>query len=164
MNGTGSFSRTLHWFIAVLGLAALCSGFLMTRSGTLSPIAMQLHIGLGALAGFLSLIRVLLWLVKGAPEQRFPVHSKIQAVSANMVHGLLRLVPLALLASGAAMIALSGSFPVIVSGKLVDLRVFAELPPRNLHHGAAICLAGLIGLHVAAALWHWRREASLEKP
>jgi len=156
MSGSLDFSRIAHWIIAGAVFAALLSGFAMTRSDAFSLTLLQAHIAFGAVAGLFSLIRVLSWVARGAPARIYPVSSRVQALASSAVHAALRLVPLALLASGAGMIALSGSFPEITAGTFSGLAVFETLPPRNMHHLAASLLLGLIGLHVTAALWHWR--------
>lgn len=156
MSPNRSFSRTQHWTIAACVLGALVTGYVMTRSGSFSLPLLQVHLGAGALAGLLSIARVLIWIVWGAPPPVYQAASRIQGVASRLVHGLLRLVPLALLASGAAMIALSGTLPSITGGSLTGITAFENLPPRNLHHAAALLLAVLIGLHAGAAVWHWR--------
>jgi cytochrome b561 len=147
-------SRALHWLIAALALAALASGYLLTRPGAYSVMLLQVHLASGAAAGLLSLIRVLLWLTLGAPPPVFETRTRLKANLSGFVHVLLRLVPLLLLVSGAGMIVLSGAFSAIARGTLAGLVPFQDLPPRNLHHAAALLLAGLVGLHGLAALRH----------
>lgn len=154
MTGPRASNRTLHWIIAAFILAALASGFVLTRSGTFSVALLQAHLAFGTAAGVLTLIRVLTWLTFGAPERIYPVSSRILSVAGSMVHALLRLVPLALLASGVGMIALTGAFPALAAGTLPGLAVFENLPPRHLHHAAAALLVAVTGLHGAAAFWH----------
>lgn len=155
-------NRTLHWLIAVCVLAALGSGFAVTRSPAFAVPVLQAHLVFGLLAGFLSLARVLSWLAKGPPQPVFHVTSRLQFLASKLVHGLLRLLPLILLASGLGMILLSGSLNAITDGTLTGLTAFSDLPPRNLHHAAALLLLLLTGLHIAAALWHSTRQVGRE--
>ncbi|GAB4576572.1 MAG: hypothetical protein Tsb0019_00630 [Roseibium sp.] len=155
------FALNLHWPIAALVLAALASGYALTRPGAFSAGLLQAHLALGASAGVLALARVLIWAAAGAPPPVFAARSRFEAGLAKTVHALLRLVPLLLLASGAGMIALSGAIGAVISGELSDLAPFRDLPPRGLHHAAAILLAALVGLHVIAALWHRLRAPGL---
>ncbi|WP_281926641.1 cytochrome b [Roseibium album] len=157
MSGNFRQDRLMHWVIAVLVLAALASGFAMTRTEPFSLALLQAHLGCGIAAGLLTLLRVLIWFKRGAPQPIYPVSSRLQKVVSRIVHGLLRLVPLALLASGVGMIAFSGAFPSIREGTLQGLVAFQDLPPRNLHHMAALLLAALTALHVGAAIWHFRK-------
>jgi len=155
-------SRRLHWLIAGLALAALGSGFALTWPGAFSPVLLRSHLAFGAAAGLLSLARVLVWFTAGAPAPVVETGGRLQARLAKGVHALLRLVPLLLLVSGAGMLALSGAFGAIAGGTLASLAPFQDLPPRNLHHTAAFLLAGLIGLHGLAALWHRLRLPDLK--
>lgn len=149
-----SAGRARHWLIALLALAALASGYALTRTGAYSATLLQLHLALGASAGLLSLVRVLTWLANGAPPPVFEPGTRLQAALAKTVHMLLRLCPVVLMVSGAGMIALSGTFAAIADNALTSLAPFAELPPRGLHHAAALLLSGLAGFHGLAALWH----------
>lgn len=155
MLHSATFARALHWIIAMLVLAALVSGYAMTSADLFFLRLLQAHVVFGIFAGLLTLVRVLVWFIQGAPPHSFAVSSRLQKFAANLVHGLLRLLPLALLASGAGMMALSGSLPAFLDGSLADLAVFQNLPPRNLHHITAFLLAVLTALHVGAALLHW---------
>ena len=153
-------NRTLHWLIALCVPAALGSGFALTRSPDFVLPILRLHLAFGLSAGLLSLIRVLFWLLIGAPPPVFPAISRLQSLASSLVHGLLRLLPLILLVSGVGMIVLSGASSRLADGSLASLTVFADLPPRNLHHATALFLLLLTGLHGAAALWHWLRHAN----
>jgi cytochrome b561 len=157
-----SFSRLLHWAIAIFVLGALASGYATTRFETFSLTLLRFHLGLGVTAGALSLIRVVQWLTTGAPERVFPIASKAQNLASSLVHAALRLLPLLLLISGIGMIALSGAFSALINGSLTNLTGFAELPPRSLHHAAALLLASLIALHTIAAGWHSFRQPTLK--
>lgn len=109
--------RALHWLIAALALAALASGYLLTRPGSYSVTLLQVHLAFGAAAGLLSLIRVLLWLTLGAPPPVFETPTRLQANLSGSVHILLRLVPLLLLVSGAGMMILSGAYSAIAGAR-----------------------------------------------
>jgi cytochrome b561 len=149
-----SVSRLLHWAIAIFVLGALASGYATTRSDTFSLTLLRFHLGFGVSAGVLSLTRVAFWLTKGAPERVFSLTSKAQNLASGLVHGALRLLPLLLLISGIGMIAISGAFSALTNGSLNSLVDFADLPPRKLHHTAALSLGLLIALHTLAAVWH----------
>ncbi|MES0883612.1 cytochrome b/b6 domain-containing protein [Roseibium sp. SCP14] len=158
ISGSG-VTRTLHWIIAACILAVLGSGYAATRSPVFALPVLQIHLTFGLSAGLLSLVRVMIWFTKGAPQPVFPVTSRLQFLASKLVHGLLRLLPLILLASGLGMILLSDSLDAITDGTLTGLTAFSDVPPRNLHHAAALLLLLLTGLHIAAALWHSSRKA-----
>jgi len=158
-----SAGRGLHWLIAFAVFTALASGYALTRPGAYSVSLLQIHIALGATAGLLSLGRVLVWLTVGAPPPVFAATSRLQRRLARSAHALLRFLPLLLLVTGAGMLVLSAALEAVLSGTLTGLATFQELPPRNLHHGAALLLAGLIGLHGLTALWHYLQRPGVEQ-
>ncbi|MCV0426044.1 MAG: cytochrome b/b6 domain-containing protein, partial [Roseibium sp.] len=151
---------SLHWLIAFCVLAALASGYAATRPSDFAISVLQVHLVFGLSAGLFSLIRILIWLAKGPPPPVFHASSRFQSLASGLVHGLLRLLPLVLLASGLGMVVLSGSLSAISNGTLPNLTGFTDLPPRNLHHAAALTLLFLTGLHIAAALWHRSRKSA----
>lgn len=149
-----AITRVLHWIIAATAIGALASGYGLTQSDAFALSLLRLHIALGMTAGLLTALRVVIWLKDGPPPPVFSIRSRVQVRISRWVHGLLRLAPLVLLASGIGMVALSGSMPAIVEGTLPGLSDFEPLPPRRLHHAAALGLALLVGLHALAAVWH----------
>lgn len=158
-----SFSRLLHWLIAVLVLGALATGYAATRSDGFSLTLLRFHLVLGGSAGILTMIRVGLWVTTGAPKEILVLTSRWEVAASRTVHAALRLLPLLLLASGVGMLILSGMANAVLEGTLSDLGAFEPLPPRNLHHAAAFLLALLIGLHVLAALRHSLRTPHLRR-
>ena len=154
MMAPSPFARTLHWVIAATAIGALASGYALTRPDAFALPLLRIHMTLGLTAGLLTVVRALLWLRTGPPPPVFQIRSSLQARISGWVHGLLRLLPLFLLVSGIGMIVVSGTMPAIVEGTLPGLAVFEPLPPRRLHHAAALGLALLVGLHGLAAMWH----------
>ena len=147
-------ARILHWSIAGLVLGALASGYAITREEGFSLALLRVHLALGAAAGGLTLIRVMLWMTKGAPESVFVLTSRIEVAASRIVHITLRLMPLLLLASGIGMLVVSGKAEALLDGTLSGLSAFETLPPRKLHHAAAFLLAALTLLHALAAIKH----------
>ena len=76
-----------------------------------------------------------------------------QAKAASIVHGLFYVLILAMVASGVAMMVLSGAGEVIITGQgaLPDFDLYA---PRQPHGIGAWVLIILIVVHVGAALYH----------
>lgn len=98
------------------------------------------HFGAGSLVLALTLLRLILRAVRGAPAHP-PGQSRLVGLAAGAVHGALYVLMLAIPASGLAMV-LGGA------GELDDL-----------HEGLFNLLFALVALHAAAALVHhfaWR--------
>ena len=155
---TNASGRWLHWAVAISILAALATGYVLTNTESFSLTLLRAHLAFGATAGLLALLRVVLRVLKGPPAPVFQVDSRLQKLAAGLVHVALRLIPLALFVSGAGMIAVSGLLPSVADGTLTGLSQLEALPPRALHHAAALALAVLVGLHGVAALWHGLRR------
>jgi len=155
---TKASGRRLHWAVALSILAALATGYALTNTEGFSLTLLRAHLVFGATAGLLALLRVVLRILKGPPAPVFQAVTRLQMRAAGLVHWALRLIPLALFVSGAGMIAISGLLPSVADGTLTGLSRLEALPPRALHHAAALVLALLIGLHALAALWHGLRR------
>ncbi|QDG75567.1 cytochrome b [Labrenzia sp. PHM005] len=156
MNTAGLINpRTLHWLIAASIGLALATGHAMTFPDQINITLLRLHLGFGFLGGVLALVRLAIWFVAGPPPRVFAEQAAVLEIGSKLVHGLLRLVPIVLLVSGAGMLVVSGAAPLILAGTAPDPAQLAQVPPRNLHHLAAAILLFLIVLHSGAALWHW---------
>ncbi len=155
-------SRTLHWAIAACIVAALVFGYALTNANSFSPALLVLHLTSGALAGGLTVVRLLAWAVSGPPPSGYPAPEGLQAVAVKLVHGLLRILPLLLLISGIGMMAISGAFDALTDGSLKNLARLEDLPPRALHHAAGFAIAVFTGLHALAGLRHWLQGTRLK--
>ncbi len=147
-------TRTLHWMIAVFVILALATGKAATFAAPADIDLLRLHLAFGFLAGLLSVLRLAVWFTAGPPPSVYAVSSGGLKLISKLAHGLLRLTPVILLASGIGTLVISGSLGLILAGIVPDPEVLAKVPPRNLHHLAANILMALLGLHVAAAIWH----------
>ena len=148
----------LHWVLAVVILASLALGSYMT-SLPLSPLRLRLvnwHKWAGMLILGLSAAR-LLWRAAHRPPADLPTPAW-QRHAAHATHGLLYVLCIVVPIAGWAYSSAAG-FPVVLFGvwPLPDLvepdRALADVI-KPWHGRLAWMLAGVIGLHVGAALKH----------
>ncbi len=151
-------AMAMHWLAALLILAAIAMGVVMTELG-MSPARLKLYnwhkwVGISLLA--LSVLR-LLWRALNPPPASPPMARWQQAAATATHAGLYALffgVPLL----GWAYSSASG-FPVVAFGvlPLPDLVAPDKSLAQSLqawHANAALALGALVALHVAAALKH----------
>lgn len=161
------YSRTtiaLHWAAAAIILATLASGFAADTPAGSDAAALRAHVALGASTGVLILLRLAAWLRFDERPAAALHANRTEALAARAAHLLLYVVPLVLVASGIGMLAFSGAGTDVFSRDL-DLPRFEDYTPRAVHGAGALLLAGLIALHVGAALWHHflRRDGLLAR-
>ncbi|MBN2691189.1 MAG: cytochrome b [Burkholderiaceae bacterium] len=150
-------SRLLHWSVVALILLEYPLAWLMTdRRGAPETALSAWHIGVGTAVLSLIVLRLLWRLLKTPPPH--PPMPAWQARAAQATHGLLYAGFLSLPVLG-WLAASARDWPVHWVG-VVQL---PALFPANaswagllgeLHQVLALGLLGLIGLHVAAALYH----------
>jgi len=152
-------SQLIHWLTALLILSLFSLALIMTDMDN-SPEKFQLyglHKSLGGIVIALTVLRIVWVLVQTKPDD-IPGISSIQHLAAKAAHGLLYLWLLAMPLSGWIMSNASG-YPV----KLFDLVALPNLIDKNkeiagfaheTHEILGTLGMVLIGIHVAAALWH----------
>ncbi len=157
---------TFHWVLAAAILVALPLGVLAARAPDSRAAAslLRIHIPLGILILVLTVARAI-WRYRHAPLPPPPGQPRWQARVARVSHALLYVLPIASGASGLGLLAVSGAAPIVfarVEGHLPDLSRF---PPMAVHALLAFVLIGLIGLHLAAAVYHqvYRRDRLLAR-
>lgn len=163
----GTIAVTIHWLSALTIVALLGLGF--RAANTPDPDAkaqlLSLHVPLGLLIVFLTLVRIAWWCFadrKPDPVKRMPGW---QQFGARAVHLLFYVVILGMGASGIGMLVISGAGPVIfglAEGSLPDFRAYL---PRVPHGAGARFMLVLLALHVGAALYHHfvRRDGMLRR-
>ncbi|AGI69192.1 hypothetical protein OAN307_c37330 [Octadecabacter antarcticus 307] len=150
----GTVAILFHWASAILIIALIGSGF---RSGFSDDAAtkmavLRVHLPAAGLVLLLTIVRLVWWRrfdVKTAPVDGVP---HWQDVIARWTHRALYLTVLLMLASGIAMLVLSGR-PDALFGA-APLPELADLKPRAAHGIVARVFAGLIVLHALAAIYH----------
>jgi cytochrome b561 len=174
MNDWHPFAKALHWTMAAMLAATGCLGFLMVRAAdeaartgdySVGPAglavfdAYQLHKSLGVLLLGLAAVRLVWRLVQPRPPVPATTGITVRR-AASAVHGVLYLLMVALPVSGWLVASASPlDIPTMVFGlgPLPDpVRGDALTEARFglLHRAAAAALAGLVALHVGAALKH----------
>lgn len=152
----GLMAVSIHWATAALILILVLSGF--RAANALDPAAkaavLRAHIPIAVAALALTVFRIGWW--SWFDRRPIPVAGspRWQELSARAVHILLYAAVLAMIASGAGMIVLSGAAPFIFGGNSALLPDFALFPPRRAHAVMAWLLIGLIAIHASAALYH----------
>ena len=142
---------TLHWLLAVLIVAALVVGFAILASmDNAEPrkiVVLRVHMAVGTLILFLMIVRFVVRLRTARPAAANR--------PALVVHyGFYVLV---ILAAGTGFAtAIAAGLPEIVFGNSGDPlpKSFAAYPAWQAHFWLGLLLAGVIVLHVLAALYH----------
>lgn len=150
----GAVAMAMHWATAAAVLALLGSGLVMARAADTGAKAslLQFHAAAGFFVGILTLVRILWWLLAD-DRPPHPAHTpRWQARAAGAVHGLFYVVIMMMVASGIAMMVLSGAADALAGG--APLPDFHQFLPRAPHGIGAWALMVLIAFHVGAALYH----------
>jgi cytochrome b561 len=150
----------LHWLIAALIIGTFSLGLVMTDIPGLTPTKLRYyswHKWAGVTVLLLATLRLLWRLAKRAPG--YPASMPAwQQRAAHALHALLYVFIFAVPLSG-YFYTLAAGVPVVYFG-LFELPVLIAPDPalkpvlRELHYWLAMLMAGLVGLHVAAALKH----------
>ncbi|HZD89712.1 MAG TPA: cytochrome b [Pseudolabrys sp.] len=167
-NGT---ARTLHWLILALLIAQFIFAWTMPHIGRVVPksVLIDLHVWFGVTILFVAVIRLAWRLTHREPEPEDGL-PPWQVVSARIIHWLLYVLLF--------VVPLLGWFNASWRGMTVSFFTLFDLPQligtrvgswgwTGDIHGflADYALLGLVGLHVAAALYHYfiRRDRVLQR-
>jgi cytochrome b561 len=150
----------LHWLIAILIIGTFTLGLVMTDIPGLTPTKLRYfswHKWAGVTVLLLAVLRLLWRLVKRAPG--YPATMPAwQQRAAHLLHALLYVLIFAVPLSG-YFYSLAAGVPVVYFG-LFKLPVVIGPDPalkvvlKAVHYWLNMLMAGLVGLHVAAALKH----------
>lgn len=150
----------LHWLIALLIVGTFTLGLVMTDIPGLTPAKLRYyswHKWAGVTVLALAALRLLWRARRGAPAYP-PSMPAWQQRAAHGLHALLYVLMVAVPVSG-YFYTLAAGVPVVYLG-LVKLPVLIAPDPalkpllKALHYWLDMTLAGVVGLHVAAALKH----------
>jgi cytochrome b561 len=150
----------LHWLIAVLIIGTFTLGLVMTDIPGLSPTKLKYfswHKWAGVTVLLLATVRLLWRLFNRAPGYPSDMPAW-QRQAAHALHGLLYVLIFAVPLSG-YFFTLAAGVPVVYFG-LFQLPVVIQPDPelkivlKAVHYWLNMLMAGLVGLHVAAALKH----------
>ncbi|TPW27898.1 cytochrome b [Martelella alba] len=159
--------RLLHWLIAALVLCIWPLGFVIHLvKNEVALTFYTLHESLGFLVLWLMLIRVGNRLLSRVPASE---GAALERLAATTVHGLVYLLLIIMPVSGFLATNAHG-FPLLWFGTIPIWSPIGKTPDiawtlSAIHFWSAWILLALIGLHIAAALFHHliRRDATLYK-
>jgi cytochrome b561 len=168
--GYTSAAKVLHWLVLVLLIAQFVVAWTMPHIGRNTPVTtlISLHFTIGLVILAVAAIRLGWRVTRGAPEPEAGLPSW-QAASARAVHWLLYLLLFMLPLLGWINASWRG-MPIVMFGielpRLVSTRAPGWGWTGDLHATLSnYLLLGLVGLHVAAALYHYfiRRDGVLQR-
>lgn len=158
----GLVARVLHWTVAVMIVGQFLTGWLAENESRrdVSLILIRNHFQFGViLTGFI-LMRVL-WRLSHRPPQPLTGEPPWRERAAQVVHGLIYVLLIILPVSGYVVLvhmkvdmSVIGLFtvPTLFTPSVEDERLWAGA--WYVHYFAGWALAGLVGLHISAALYH----------
>jgi cytochrome b561 len=163
-------AKTLHWLILALLIAQFIFAWTMPHIGRDTPVTtlISLHFTFGVIIFAVALIRLIWRLTHGepAPEDGVPPW---QTASARAVHWLLYLLLFVLPILGWINASYRG-MPIVMFGAELPRLVSAGTPGWGWTGDVHSLLANyvmltLVGIHVAAALYHYlvRRDGVLQR-
>jgi len=147
----------LHWTSAALILFSLVFGtlvlkFLPNDASKLTPL--RAHMIVGGVIGLIIVARLVLRFATRQPD-RFKSGSAFLDASAPIVHGAMYLGVIGMVTSGIALAIFAGLPAIVFGGSGAALpQDFWQYPPRFVHALFSKILIVLVGLHVAAAVYH----------
>ena len=152
----GGVAITFHWVVAVLILFMFAFGFAMNwiEDPDTRLLVLRGHSFWGEVVLVLTLSR-LIWRAFD-PKPGLPAGMPVTVkVASRTTHALLYLVTLLLVASGGLTLYLSGAWGTVLGLSATPLpESFFDYTPRMVHRVSVWIFAGLLGLHVGAAVYH----------
>jgi cytochrome b561 len=163
-------AKTLHWLILALLIAQFIFAWTMPHIGRNTPVTIliSLHFTFGVIIIVVAIVRLLWRLthVEPPPEDGIPPW---QTASARLVHWLLYILLFVVPILGWINASYRG-MPIVVFGLELPKLIAPRAPGWGWTgdvHGllADYAMLGLVGLHVAAALYHYfvRRDRVLHR-
>lgn len=164
------FHKFLHWAVAVCVIFMIPAGFIMGSlpQGDLQNTVYNLHKATGLLVLGLMLVRLANRLIAGAPPSE-PSITTFQRIASHSVHGSLYVLLLAQPLLGWAANSYYGAVtPFFGLFEIPAAAVKDEALAERLfgaHNLIGFAIAGLIIVHIGAALYHYfvRRDGVLQR-
>ena len=169
-RGYSGTAKSLHWLIVALLIGQFAVAWSMPQIGrnTVPGTLINLHFSIGTLIIAVAIVRLGWRLTHPEPEPEAGL-PPWQRTTARIVHWLLY-VPLFLVPVLGWINASWRGFPVVMFGLELPALVARRAPNWHWTGDVHVLLAnyallGLVGLHVAAALYHWliRRDGVLQR-
>jgi cytochrome b561 len=170
VQGYSGTAKFLHWTVAACVLTSIPIGISMNylEQGTLQNVFYTIHRSLGVLVLALMLVRLVYRVVNGAPPPE-PTLEPLQRVVSHLVHLALYALIIAQALIGwvatsayGAAISFFGLFTV--PALVAKDQELAE-PLFAAHFFLGLTIAGLLVLHIGAALYHYfiRRDGVMQR-
>lgn len=145
----------LHWAVAIMTILAILVGMFVLNPIPDTPEKtgmLMIHAVWGGLLGLLLVARLITRFTLPRPAPATAGNAFLDLL-AKAVHFLLYLGVIGMVVSGLGT-AIQANLPGVFNGAAPFPEDFMAYPPRLGHGFTALALLGLIGLHVAAALYH----------
>jgi cytochrome b561 len=147
----------LHWFLALIIIAALALGALvmakMPNSDPMKLEALRSHMTGGLIILVLMLVRLVTRIRSRKPPEA-TTHNGLLDTVAWASHRMLYVAIFGMIASGIIMAAQTNLPQVIFLHQGHLPKTFWAFPIRRVHYAFSRLLMGLIALHIAGALYH----------
>ncbi len=160
----GPVAVALHWICALLILLEVPLGFAIQNvgDGPRLPIFLS-HAVIGVGAGVLTVVRLAWWTLADRKPDAMPGSSKPERMLTKAVHGFFYFA-LLFLSVGGVMISIAKVLGPTLVALQPDIAPYLQIPVPA-HNIAARLFMTLLGLHIAAALYHhWvRRDGTLKR-
>ena len=169
-EGYSAFAKIMHWAVAICILIMVPIGIAMGRmpSGDLQNTFYHVHRSFGVLVLFLMLIRLGYRLVNGVPAPE-PTLTAMQRSVSHLVHLALYALVIAQGLIGWIGTSAYGAaiwvFGLFIMPDLVAKDQELAKPLLYVHDILGFVIAGLVLLHISAALYHYfvRRDGVLQR-
>jgi cytochrome b561 len=153
-----SLLAALHWILAALIFGMLVFGFFwLAPMANVDPHkigALEWHMGIGMLIFALTTVRLVVRVATAKPAPVWSGFPVLDRVTRLFHYGLYLLIVL-MAASGMTTAVVAGLNRIVFQASGEPLPPsFAAHPSFIVHAGGAFILVGLIGVHVAGALYH----------
>jgi len=152
----GRMAIALHWTTAALIIGLMISGFRAASTIDIAEKAslLRIHAPVGMAVLALTLARIAWWRLADVKPLEPAGMSRLQAIGAKAVHGLLYAVILGMVGSGIALFVMSGAGAILAGNAPGPLPDFWSFPPRYGHATMVRLMLLLLLLHLGAALYH----------
>lgn len=159
-NGYGSLAKSLHWVVFALVLIQFAIAWTMPeiRRDVVPETLINLHMSFGMLIMAVVLVRML-WRranpVAPASEGIPPWQQLAAGATHWLLYGLLLILPILGWAAASARDWTIRVFDLVSLPRLVPARSAIGHTAGDIHVALSWVLLGLIGLHIAAGLYHY---------
>lgn len=164
------FAKFLHWVIAICVIVMIPVGVIMHNlgPGDLQNVLYTVHRSFGVLVLALMIVRIFYRLIHGAPPPE-PTLEPFQRIASHLVHMALYVLVTAQALIGWIATSAYGAaisvFGLFTMPAIVEKDQSLATPLFTAHMVLAFVIAGLLVLHIGAALYHYfiRKDGVLQR-